>query len=234
RNSLEGRAQLGRLALPLMEKLPKGIFKQLMLDELAKLTGVTVDTLTPNAGHAPHAPARVAISDNGPPPGFGDTPPPGMGDGPSAPRGWTPRPRPGAANKIRVENSPCLRAVSLLIRKPDIIANVPVPDELGEIRSPDMDLLLKVIEIARAWPGSTPPELMSRIYATAYGAQMTQLLSREQITPETGIEDEFRDIIQNLMDQYRRSRERAALVAAARTRLAARQNASGTIQAPDP
>lgn len=235
RNSLEGRAQLGRLALPLMDKLPKGIFRQLMLDELAKLTGVTVDTLAPNAGHVP---ARVPGSDNGPrdfpPQGFGDAPPPGIGDGPSPPRGWTPRPRPGSATRIRVESSPCLRAVTLLIRKPDIIANVPVPDELGEIRSPDMDLLLKVIEIARAWPGSSPPELMSRIYATAYGAQMTQLLSREQITPETGIEDEFRDIVQNLMDQYRRSRERAALVAAARTRLAARQNASGTIQTPDP
>ena len=48
-------------------------------------------------------------------------------------------------------------------------------------------------------PGSTPPELMSRIYATAYGTQMTQLLSREQITPETGIEEEFRDIIQKLL-----------------------------------
>ncbi|MGV3591549.1 MAG: DNA primase [Gammaproteobacteria bacterium] len=241
RNSLEGRAQLGRLALPLIDKLPKGIFRQLMLDELSKLTGVPVDTLTPNAAHAP-SPRPPGMGD-GPPPGINDGPPPGFGDGPppgfgagreqSAPRGWTPRPKPGAG-KIRVENSPCLRAVTLLIRKPDIIANVPVPDEFGEIRSPDMDLLLKVIEIARAWPGSTPPELMSRIYATAYGAQMTQLLSREQITPETGIEDEFRDIVHNLLDQYRRDRDRASLVAAARARVAARQSGSNAAQTPDP
>src|SRR5690606_11249766 len=101
---------------------------------------------------------------------------------------------------------------NLLIRKPDIISAVQVPDALGEIRSPDLDLLLKVTEIARAWPQSSPPELMSRIYATAYGAQLTQLLSREQITPETGIEDEFRDIIDRLLKQHEERRQRFALL----------------------
>jgi DNA primase len=205
RNSMEGRAQLGRSALPLMEKLPKGIFKQLMMDELAKLTGVAVSTLAPAAA----APANNRNIPDGP--------------APAAPSSWPPRGGKAAPGKIKVESSPCLRAVSLLIRKPDIIGAVTVPDELGEVRSADMDLLLKVIEIARAWPGSTPPELMSRIYATAYGAQMTQLLSREQITPETGIEAEFRDIIQNLLDQYRQHRERTSLVNKLHARHAPRQ-----------
>jgi DNA primase len=215
RNSMEGRAQLGRTALPLIEKLPKGIFRQLMLDELAKLTGVTVNTF------APAASTRPANVPDGPAPAA------------PTPSSWEPRSRPGQPGKIKVESSPCLRAVSLLIRKPDIIGAVNVPDELGEIRIADMDLLLKVIEIARAWPGSTPPELMSRIYATAYGAQMTQLLSREQITPETGIEEEFRDIIQRLLDQRRKEQERAALVNAARTRLAARQSSPDSSQPSD-
>ncbi len=203
RTSMEGRAQLGRSALPLMEKLPKGIFKQLMLDELAKLTGVAVSTLAPTANTSSRPPSQ----EDGP--------------APAAPPSWPQRGK-APPGKIKVENSPCLRAVSLLIRKPDIIGSVAVPDELGEIRIPDMDLLQKVIEIARAWPGSSPPELMSRIYATAYGAQMTQLLSREQITPETGIEEEFRDIIQKLLDQYRQDRERASLLNTLRERHAAR------------
>lgn len=214
RNSMEGRAQLGRQALPLMEKLPKGIFKQLMLDELAKLTGVTVGTLAPASN-----PARPAGNPGGP--------------APAAPTAsWAPRGK-GNPGKIRVESSPCMRAVSLLIRKPDIIGAVPVPDELGEVRSPDMDLLLKVIEIARAWPGSSAPELMSRIFATAYGAQMTQLLSREQITPETGIEEEFREIIQKLLAQYRQDRERASLLSTLRERHAARQTLPDSSQPTD-
>src|SRR5690606_32759165 len=73
RNSMEGRAQLGRLALPLIEKLPKGIFRQLMLDELAKLTGVAVTALGPAVQNTP--PPR--------PPALGDGPPP------AAPPAWT-------------------------------------------------------------------------------------------------------------------------------------------------
>ncbi len=204
KTSMEGRAQLGRSAMPLLDKLPKGIFKQLMLERLAKITGVAVSTFAPAAGNAP--PQRSPAHDGQPP------------SIPVMPyRGKT------APSRIKVENSPCLRAVSLLIRKPGIVASVPVPDELGEVRTTDMDLLLKVIEIARAWPDSSPPELMSRIYATAYGAQMTQLLSREQITPETGIEDEFRDIISKLLDQYRQHQQRASLVNTLRERHAARQ-----------
>jgi hypothetical protein len=75
-----------------------------------------------------------------------------------------------------------------------------------------MDLLLKVIEIARAWPESSPADLMSRIYATSYGSQMTQLLSREQITPETGIEKEFADILARLFEQYRSRKQKSSLL----------------------
>jgi DNA primase len=191
RSTMEGKAQLGRLALPLIEKLPKGIFRQLMLDELVKLTGVAISAMGQQA-----ATAHVA--------GNPDMPP-------QPPRDFLPRTRPSLP-KIKVERPPCLQAVNMLIRKPGIIKTVAVADELGDVRSPDMDLLLKVIEIARAWPDSTPPELLSRIYATAYGAQLTHLLNREQITPEEGIEDEFRDIIGKLLEQHNAQLRRLALL----------------------
>jgi len=125
------------------------------------------------------------------------------------------------SSKIRVEWSPCLKAVNLLIRKPDIIKTVTVADEFGEIRSPDMDLLLKVIEIARAWPDSTAPDLLSRIYATAYGSQLTQLLSKEQITPEPGIAREFEDIITRLLEQYQKRKQQSSLLETLRVHHAA-------------
>jgi len=199
RNTMEGKAQLGRLALPLIEKLPKGIFRQLMLDELVKLTGVAISAM-----------GQQAASSSVPAPGNPDMPP-------QPPRDYVPRTRPPLP-KIKVERPPCLQAVNMLIRKPGIIKTVPVADELGDIRSPDMDLLLKVIEIARAWPDSSPPELLSRIYATAYGAQLTQLLNREQITPEEGIEDEFRDIIGKLLEQHHAQLRRLALLESLRMR----------------
>lgn len=183
RNSLEGKALISKLALPFLEKLPKGVYRQLMYDQLGQITGVRNDP--PRAGATPPPP--------GPPPA------PTFSDGPSFASPARNNPRTG---RPRVEWSPCLRLVNLLIRKPDIISQVQIPDELGEIRSPDMDLLLKVIEIARAWPESTTPDLMYRIYATPYGNQLTQLLGKELITPEAGMLDEFRDVLQRLVNDY--------------------------------
>lgn len=187
RNSLEGKALISKLALPFLEKLPKGVYRQLMYDQLAQITGVRSDP--PAVGHGAG--------------GTASTPPPPAP--PSSPSHSSPFPAPSRntrGGRPKVEWSPCMRLVNLLIRKPDIMGNVTIPDELGEIRSPDMDLLLKVLEIARAWPQSTTPELMYRIYATPYGNQLTQLLGKELITPESGMLDEFRDILQRLVSDY--------------------------------
>ena len=74
---------------------------------------------------------------------------------------------------------------------------------------------------------------MSRIYATSYGSQMTQLLSREQITPETGIEQEFADILGRLFEQYRTRRQKSALLETLRVHHARRQRAQATDQPAD-
>jgi DNA primase len=212
--SMEGKALLGKQALPLLDKLPKGIFRQLMLDQLSQLTGVSVAAL-----QAQQPPAATAASTNdssgsyAPPPQPDNRP----NDAPPYPGpSWqgSRRPQP----RIRVELSPCMKMVNLLIRKPDILQELAVPAELASLDTPDLDLLLKVIEIARAAPGSSPPELMSRIYATDYGSHLTQLLGREQITPEAGIAHEFQEILERLLAQQRQLRERAALLAALRQR----------------
>jgi DNA primase len=212
--SMEGKALLGKQALPLLEKLPKGIFRQLMLDQLSQLTGVSVAAL--QAQQPPAATAASANDSSGsyaPPPQPDNRP----NDAPPYPGpSWqgSRRPQP----RIRVELSPCMKMVNLLIRKPDILQELAVPAELASLDTPDLDLLLKVIEIARAAPGSSPPELMSRIYATDYGSHLTQLLGREQITPEEGIAHEFQEILERLLAQQRQLRERAALLAALRQR----------------
>lgn len=188
-NSFEGKARLGKIALPLIEKLPKGIFRQLMLDELSRRTGLE------NAALAHTGQELRPDLPPAPPPAYSHSVP------------GRPRPPP-----IRSEWTPCMKAVNLLIRKPSLIKQVNVDDGLGEIRSPDMDLLLKVIELARAWPDSTTTDFMGRIYATAYGSQLTQLLTREQITPEEGIEKEFQEILDKLLKAYRERQQKTELL----------------------
>ena len=188
-NSFEGKARLGKIAFPLIEKLPKGIFRQLMLDELSRRTGLE------NAAFAHTGQESRPDLPPAPPPAYSHSVP------------GRPKQPP-----IRSEWTPCMKAVNLLIRKPSLIKQVTVDDGLGEIRSPDMDLLLKVIELARAWPDSTTTDFMGRIYATAYGSQLTQLLTREQITPEEGIEKEFQEILDKLLKAYRERQQKTELL----------------------
>lgn len=221
----EGKAQLGKLSLPLLEKLPMGIFRQLMFDQLSQLTGVAIADIQaqksaasapPAAAHARGYPEPDKFSAHFPSPQTSAAP-------------WQPAARP-AQLRIRVELSPCMKAVNLLVRKPGLIGTVSIPTDLAAIEAQDLDLLLKVIEIAKSAPDSSPPDLMSRIYATEYGSHLTQLLGREQITPEAGIEDEFRDILTNLLSQYRKGQERSSLLEALRKQHEARSRPDDSSQ----
>lgn len=44
-NALDGRARLAKLAAPHIERIPKGLFRELMLDKLAKITELSSQTL---------------------------------------------------------------------------------------------------------------------------------------------------------------------------------------------
>jgi DNA primase len=43
--TMEGRARLGKTVAPLLNRLPKGIFRELMFDSLAKRTGLSLDVI---------------------------------------------------------------------------------------------------------------------------------------------------------------------------------------------
>jgi len=177
-NSLEGRASLGKMALPHIKKIPAGIYHQLILDQLSSITGVDLQT--------------IQAMDN------------------PNPAGASPQPKPvNTLNrppvvKKKSGRSVCMKAVNLILLKPDMVAELDENGELAEIDSPDIDLLLQVIALAKKYPSSSTPELLGRIYATPLGSQLTQLLSKEQITPTEGVVQEFNEIINHLLHTQRR------------------------------
>ncbi|MDG2176019.1 MAG: DNA primase [Gammaproteobacteria bacterium] len=201
-NSLEGRARLGRMALPHIEKVPKGIYHQLMLDQLSTITGVALQTLagmekTPDSGRK-----LDTIPVRSKPP----------------------------VRKSPAGRSVCMRAVNLILLKPGVAADLEHSD-LAAIESPDMDLLLQVVTLAKKHPASTTPELLGRIYATPLGSQLTQLLNREQITPTEGIEQEFNDIIGHLLKAHHHKLSHHSWIEQARQKLDSRRN-TGNSEAP--
>ncbi|WP_372749012.1 DNA primase, partial [Litorivivens sp.] len=57
-DSLEGKARLSKLAAPLIQRLPAGVYRELMLGDLAKRTGLTATALQNVLEHNPPAEAE--------------------------------------------------------------------------------------------------------------------------------------------------------------------------------
>jgi DNA primase len=194
--SLEGRAKLGTLAMPLIKLFPDGLLRRLILDQLAKTTGVDLNTLSKMSGANtstvethPYAPKQEPVE-------------------PTVPVKEHPdNSNPKARSKST--HSACKKAVNLILLKPDIVSKIEVNTSIKQLKSNDIDLLFEVIDLALSFPTNSTHELLGRVYDTPIGSQLIQLQDREQITPPTGIENEFKEIMQYLV----KIAEREALIA---------------------
>ncbi|MFL2840574.1 MAG: DNA primase [Pseudohongiellaceae bacterium] len=204
--SLEGRAKLGTLAMPLIKQFPDGLLRQLILDQLSKSTGADIDTLKKMSGD------KTKTVKSHP---------------------YAPIEQPKAVKKSvfnsntktqrKSAHSACRKAINLILLKPDIVNKVDVDTSIKQLESNEIDLLFEVIDLAKSFPNSTTHELMGRIYATPIGSKLIQLLDREQITPATGIENEFKEIVQYLTSQAKREKAQNTLISEARKKLAAKK-----------
>jgi DNA primase len=177
-SSLEGRAKLGTLAMPMIKQFPQGILRQLILDQLSKKTGVDLKTLSQLGAEQtkskhPYAP---------------EPDPPAESSSVSV----------ISKRELRSQRSihlACMKAVNLILQKPDIVSRIGINEKLRKLSMPDVDLLFEVISLALQAPKISTHELLAKVYAKPIGSQLIQLMDKEQITPAAGIEREFEDTI---------------------------------------
>ena len=211
-NSMDGKARLFSQAIPLIKLMPRGLFQQLMLDQLASFAGTrreTIDQLLQQTPAAAPAPAEPAPE----PPAWLDSP---------AEQGPVVRQRTDANqrdagnsdNKVaRMKKSASLLAVELLLHQPALATQAPA--ELGflkELADEDTDLLLELLEVARTDPDIGTYALLGHCYGTAAGKRLTQLLKNERITPEAGRADEFGFVMGQLQQEAEKQQKRRQLL----------------------
>ncbi|MDC1435629.1 DNA primase [Gammaproteobacteria bacterium] len=203
--SLEGRAKLGTIAMPLIKLFPDGLLRRLILDQLAKTTGVDLNTLSKMSGanasakdSHPYAPKQAPSEPTVPVKEHPDN---------SIPKA-----------RSKSTHSACKKAVNLILLKPEIVSKIEVDKSIKQLKSNDIDLLFEVIDLAKSFPSNSTHELLGRVYDTPIGSQLIQLQDREQITPATGIENEFKEIMQYLA----KIAEREALIAKGKQTFAAK------------
>ena len=174
--TMDGKARLSKLAAPLLNKLPAGVFRQLMYQALAERTGLETQALT-EIVDPPPAPAAVPARDARP----------------------KPRQRTPLAEQAREFGSLAQAAIALLLHKPEVARQLAASEPLRELEGDDIRLLCDLLELLERRPDSTTHMLLGHWYGTEDGELLSRLASQERLIPAEGIENQFIDTINTLL-----------------------------------
>ncbi|MFI4884126.1 MAG: DNA primase [Steroidobacterales bacterium] len=149
-----GRARFGELARPLLEKVPEGVYRRLLLEKIAKIVLLSPENLQ-----------REWDASSAPPQG---TSAPG-----SAPRA------PGSAGRGSVVR----QAIACLLSFPSIAQEVTAAerDGLSSCEEPGVTLLRELLDNLRAQPARVPGQVIERWRDRPGGEALQKLLQSEQI-----------------------------------------------------
>ena len=225
--SIEGRARLSNLTKPLIRRFPRGIYSQLMLDRLSETLGMNKESIDELLKEAPPEPPPADYGSM-PPMQDSEDAPPMMGAPPRGSQSTRPtfaRSRPG-----KLWHKPnSLRAIELLLRNPELALGLEQDLEiLRNAEDESRKLLLSLIEMVRRDPHTETYTLLGYCYGTSLGGQLTQLLKSEKITPVEGMEQEFKQIIDNILSDIRKKLDLIQLKSELKSRVQAAGNGANT------
>lgn len=220
--TMEGRARMSKLAAPLLNKLPGGVFRELMFGQLAQRTGLSLDVLM----ELIHEPATLIEP---PPPSEHRQPNPKtdiqidikaerLSLRPSeAPRAEPPRPPQTSQlprdNSGRIKLSPARLALTILLENPEFLHRHEINCDLPEDSSnSELTQLKTLINLLRDRPNASFHSILGYwggVYGMAAQKQLTSLVANHFL-------DEARrrstyDSLQELKDALSRIRQEEQL-----------------------
>lgn len=219
-DSLEGRSRLANEAKPLLALLPDNLFRELLIDRLAKLTGLEHQTLKsallnekkpePDPDTAYYeAMADLNASDDDQFDhfaSFGDALPPTQRANPVQRK-----PLQRSQRYVQPHTTLSLtdRAVRLLLQNPSEASSVS-PDILAALTPEQSELLLELLTLLHENPGLSTPSILGAWHGTPIGERLAELAASEFLIPNEGVGSEWQGILQQLR-RIALNRELAAL-----------------------
>ncbi|SDS45412.1 DNA primase [Halopseudomonas sabulinigri] len=212
-DSLEGKAHLAALALPLIDRVPGSLLRRLLRQSLAQITGMDLNQVASEAAQAPAAqqpPASMAQAASGQAPAEHGAPwdddwqPPmddyqpayelAEPDEPAAPA------RRGRAGGRKGVDSPLLQAARTLLHHPHLAGLALQANELADEDEDEARLLVALLDAAQKNPGLNTIEMLARWHGTALGDQLSMLAEQEWLlnNPNANLEQQFFDTINRL------------------------------------
>ena len=189
-DTMEGRTRLATEAKPLLATVPDGLYREMLLDELARQSGLDKDRLRSALLETKPLPVTV-IRDPAPSPSQG------------APIG---QPRPAAQPIQRAAREPRVkkttlpltdRGVRLLLQNPQIATGIEY-DTLAPLLEKDGQLLMEVLGLVKETPSLSTTTLLGAWHGTPLGERLAELAANEFLTPDTGVDLELQDVFKRL------------------------------------
>lgn len=203
KSTADGKARLSKICAPQINRIPQGVFRQLMLEELSRRTGISADSLKDYvATHKPpqHYNAESSTAENQQPP---EEQPEIYGD-----VGYQPYPDGETARSSKIRLSPVKFLTALLINHPQLAEYVEDIEVLRVSADTDMALFLKVLELINSdskctktshifarWQAANESQQDMQILKTLAGSEL------HQPPKGTGRDDdqEFNDTLAHVM-----------------------------------
>ncbi|MFT5481774.1 MAG: DNA primase [Halieaceae bacterium] len=183
--SSAGRARLSKAALPLIELIPKGVYKQLVYQALAERTGMAVADLLKLVETIPtYQPPPVPVPET--------SNLPEMQPIKREPLPADSRQRPTAFNNMAES------AIALLLHYPHVARALPVDTSLHGIDDDGVEFLRNILELLRKRPDSNTATLMGYWHGTPQGELLNRLAGQENLIPKEGVEEQFTDVVAHL------------------------------------
>jgi DNA primase len=207
--SVDGRARLAKLALPLINKVPKGFFRQLLLQELSVRTGLgedgvkalTKDLMVEQKDTPQQTPQSA-------PPGYDETYADNYQDSPEF--GNTPdfaqpvqRERLAPTNQ-RIEATPLRTALALLLFNPELVAQVEDYEYLRANTNPEATVLVELIDILKEQPDTPTFSLIGTWMGTDKDDFAKRMLALEHLLPAHGIQPQFEGAMATIKTKFQR------------------------------
>jgi DNA primase len=222
--TMEGRARLCKLAAPLLDQLPRGVYRELMFNQLANRTQLSIDALMTLLSELPEQPSTTQSEA----PQSQDSSYPTVGKQVATTKGstsalpipesYTQTPLSSDRNTVKTGNhlGSDELALALLLFQPRLAQSVRDLETLRHTRNPNTLLLIELIELLHQRPEYSSGQIMGHWQGT-YGHEKAQYmqelltkgvlfhhiseLDQEQKEHNFNAEQEFLDAIQHVQKQ---------------------------------
>ena len=215
--SVDGRARLAKTALPLINKVPDGFFRQLLLQELSIRTGLGEDGVKALTKDLVVEQSKASPQPQQSAPPVYDEPysenykeqhnadykgAPAPGDNPDYNQPVQ-RQKLAPTNK-RIEATPLRTALALLLFNPELIACVEDYEHLRSSADPEATVLLELIDLLSEQPDTPTFSLIGTWMGTDKDDFAKRMLALEHLLPAQGIKPQFEGAMATIKSKFQR------------------------------